>query len=331
MPNKRIDLAKISTVPLCTRPSKVNKNLFSRPVNKKTVSLSDLWPAIPNILAGKSIRNLVQSIVRARSKNKPVLFAFGAHVIKCGLSPLIIDLCKRGFITHLATNGASTVHDFELAYAGITSEDVAVRLQDGTFGMAKETGQFVNNAANMAAIENTGVGYALGREIERKKLPNRSISIFAQAYKLGITTTVHVAVGTDILSQHPQYDGAAWGKASYGDFLRFAETVSFMGNGGVMINFGSAVIIPEVFLKALTVAKNLGYGVNNITTANFDMIRQYRPQENIVYRPTIKSGQGLNFIGQHEIMLPLLYCALIDTAPHQFPLPRGERTKVRVK
>ncbi len=312
MAAKRIDLSRIKTVPLCSRPAKVDKKLFAKPVLKKTLSFADLWSAVPGILAGKSIRNLVESIIKARAKKKPVLFAFGAHVIKCGLSPLVIDLCKRGFITHLATNGASTVHDFELAYAGNTSEDVAVRLQDGTFGMTRETGAFVNNAANIAATENTGVGFVLGREIEDRKLPNRSVSIFAQAYKLGIPATVHVAIGTDIVCQHPQYDGAAWGKASHGDFQRFAETVSYMGNGGVMINFGSAVIIPEVFLKALTVARNLGYDVKDLTTANFDMIRQYRPQENIIYRPTMKGGQGLNFIGQHEIMLPLLYCALIN-------------------
>jgi hypothetical protein len=276
------------------------------------VSFARFWNAIPPILAGKSIKNLVELIVKAREKDKPVVVTFGAHVIKCGLSPLLIDLAKRSIVTAFASNGASTIHDFELAYAGQTSEDVAVRLEDGSFGMTRETGEFLNRAAKIARDSGQGLGYTVGQEIEKAKLPNRAVSIYASAYRLNVPITTHVAIGTDIIYQHPTCDGGAWGQSSYTDFLKFAETVSLLGNGGVLLNFGSAVILPEVFLKALTICRNLGHKVFNFTTANFDMIRQYRPQQNIVCRPTRTSGQGFDFTGHHEIMLPLLYAALVD-------------------
>jgi deoxyhypusine synthase len=291
----------------------VKKGEFAGTLNKP-VSFSRFWDSLPDILAGKSLKNLVQSIVRAREKDKPVILCFGAHVIKCGLAPLLIDLCRRGIVTALATNGASTVHDFELSFAGQTSEDVAVRLKDGSFGMTRETGEFLNQAAKLAAQEGAGLGYVIGREIEKGKLPNRSSSVFASAYRLRVPATVHVAIGTDIIYQHPQCDGAAWGQASYDDFKKFAESVSRLGSGGVLLNFGSAVILPEVFLKSLTVCRNLGYDVFDFTTANFDMIRQYRPFQNIVSRPTQDSGRGYDFTGHHEIMMPLLYAALTDSA-----------------
>jgi hypothetical protein len=309
---KGIDLRNVTTVSLCRRPSKVTTDTFSSRL-VRPVSFGQFWNSLPSILAGNNIKNLVKLILKAREKDKPVILTFGAHVIKCGLSPLLIDLAKRGLITAFASNGASTIHDFELAYAGQTSEDVAVRLEDGSFGMARETGEFLNRAAKTARDEGEGLGYTIGREIEKSRMPNRSLSIFAGAYRMEIPFTVHVAIGTDIIYQHPQCDGGAWGHASYTDFLKFADNVSRLGNGGVLVNFGSAVILPEVFLKALTVCRNLGHKVAGFTTANFDMIRQYRPQQNIVVRPTRTSGQGFDFAGHHEIMLPLLYAALIDS------------------
>lgn len=309
----KIDLGKVRTVSLMTRPSKVRKADFACTLQKR-FNFSSFLDSVPGILAGKNFKNLVKDILNARRRGKPVIFAFGAHVIKCGLSPLVIDLCEKGFINALATNGASTVHDFELALSGRTSEDVAPRLKNGTFGMTKETGEFLNGAAMLAAEQGCGLGAGIGREIARGRFPNKDFSVFAAAYRLGIPATVHAAIGTDIIYQHPQCDGAAWGKASYDDFVKFAGVVSAIGGGGVMLNFGSAVILPEVFLKALTVCRNLGYKAYGFTTANFDMIRQYRPMENIVSRPTQGRGSGYYFIGHHEIMLPLLYAALLDGA-----------------
>ena len=293
-----------------TRPSKVHTEMFARPM-RHPERFQDFWDAIPGILAGKNLKNLIKSIIKAREKNKPIIMTFGAHVIKCGLSPLLIDMARRGFITHFASNGASAVHDFELALSGQTSEDVAARLVDGSFGMTRETGEFLNNAASVAAREHNGLGATIGREIDKSRFSYRSLSVYANAWRLKVPFTTHVAIGTDIIYQHPQCDGAAWGQASYRDFLTFAETVSRMGSGGVLLNFGSAVILPEVFLKALTICRNLGHKVFNFTTANFDMIRQYRPYQNIVSRPTMDNGQGYDFTGHHEIMLPLLYSALL--------------------
>ncbi len=306
-----IDLRKVKTVSLLTRPSKVQTSLFAKPV-KNHSSFQNFWDSLPSVLAGKNLKNLVQLILKAREKNKPVILSFGAHVLKCGLSPLIIDLMKKGFITALATNGASSIHDFELSFSGHTSEDVAERLTDGSFGMTRQTGEFLNAAALMAATSGEGLGATIGREIEKHRLPNRRLSVFAQAHRSSLPITVHVAIGTDIIYQHPQCDGAAWGKASYRDFILFAESVSNLGAGGVFLNFGSAVIIPEVFLKSLTVCRNLGYKVFNFTTANFDMIQHYRPHQNIVTRPTRNGGQGFSFTGHHEIMLPLLHAALVN-------------------
>lgn len=306
-----IDLSRTKRVSLKSRPSKVETASFAKRL-KKPIRFNEFFDALPDILAGKSIKNLVASIIKAREKNRPVILTFGAHVIKCGLSPLLIDLARRGIVTAFASNGASTVHDFELAACGHTSEDVAQRLQDGSFGMTRETGDFLNAAAKTARDRREGLGFTVGREMASLKLPHADLSVYTAAYTLRVPFTVHVGIGTDIIYQHPGCDGAAWGDASYRDFLSFAGTVAELGNGGVLINFGSAVIMPEVFLKALTICRNLGYKTFNFTTANFDMIRQYRPQENIVYRPTINNGQGYHFIGQHEIMLPLLYAALVS-------------------
>jgi len=237
----------------------------------------------------------------------------GAHVIKCGLSPIVIDLINRGIIDCIALNGAGIIHDFEIAFQGKTSEDVERAIRDGSFGMAQETAGFINDAIKAGIKSDLGVGKSMGKAIDQdNRLPYKNLSILHTAYKKGITVSVHVAIGTDIVHQHLSCNGAAVGQASLKDFHNFIAEVSKLGDGGVLINFGSAVILPEVFLKALTVARNLGYKVKNFTTANFDMIYHYRPEQNIVRRPTQDSGKGYYIIGHHEIMLPLLASAIIE-------------------
>lgn len=231
----------------------------------------------------------------------------GAHVVKVGLAPIIIDLLHRGFVTHIAMNSAAAIHDVETAMWGHTSEDVAVNLMDGTFGMSRETGEFINRALVKGFAEtNDGYGETLAQKIIALNAPNKSVSILAACYEAGIPVTVHAAIGTDIVHQQPTMDGAATGELSYRDFKIFVSSVKELRNGGVVLNLGSAVILPEVFLKALTVARNLGFKAQGFSTANFDMIRQYRPQMNVVERPTQRRGRGYSVTGHHEIMIPLL-------------------------
>ena len=260
------------------------------------------------MLAARDLKELVSRIKKARKLKKQIIFMYGAHLIKCGLSPLLVDMVKRGFITCLATNGAGVIHDFEIAFCGKTSEDVAENLKKGMFGMSRETGQFVNNASNVAYREKTGFGFSLGKLMEEGKLKYRDYSPCFWAYKKGIPFYVFVGIGTDVVHQHPSANGEAIGFASFEDFRKFTDTVSCLEHGVVM-NFGSAVILPEVFLKALNLSRNLGHTVKNFTAANFDMYTMYRSYENIVNRPT--EGKGFYFIGQHEIMLPLLYNMLV--------------------
>ena len=300
----KINLKNLRTCSLNDRKSKVNVNDFSK--------IGRLNELIPDILAGKNFKNLLKHIVFARKNKKPVIFMFGAHVIKCGLSPIVIDLMRKGFITSIATNGASLIHDFELSAVGKSSEDVKESLATGDFGTSRETAEFVNSAAKIAAKNNAGLGETFGRKIIEKKLRYRSLSILAMAAQSGIPVSVHVAIGTDVVHQHGNCDGAAWGKSSYTDFVKFCGEVARLGDGGVVLNFGDAVILPEVFLKAVNAARNLGHKVRNFTTANFDMVMQYRAMENFVSRPVAKGGQGYYFIGHHELMLPLLYKELMD-------------------
>jgi len=305
----KIDLSKVKTYSLKERKSKVKTKDFVYSFGVKDKFINSL----PRILAGKDLQNLVKFISFARKKNKPIIFMCGAHIIKCGLSLLLIDLMKKGFVTLLALNGAGPVHDFEIAYQGETSENVEENLKKGKFGMAKETATFLNQTITEAAKENFGLGEAVGKAMLKNKFPYSDYSLLAQAKKLGIPATVHVAIGTDIIYQHPGCDGAAWGKTSYLDFLKFAEEVTNLANGGVVLNFGSAVILPEIFLKALNLALNLGYKIKNFTTANFDLYDHYRPRENIVRRPTqVGEGKGYIFLGHHEILFPLLYRLLIE-------------------
>jgi|WetSurMetagenome_2_1015567.scaffolds.fasta_scaffold245319_1 hypothetical protein len=304
---KQINLGRVKTISIKDRKSKVTPDDFAVPLDAKKASFSNFIDSLPRILIGNELRSLVDDIVRARAKKKPVILMMGAHVIKVGLSPLIIDLLKRGVITHVAMNSAASIHDVETAMWGHTSEDVAHNLMDGTFGMSKETGDFINIALTKAMKATTaGYGETLARNILARKGRYKNVSILASCYDFGIPVTVHAAIGTDIIHQQATMDGAATGELSFRDFKVLINSVKDLINGGVVLNFGSAVIMPEVFLKALTVARNLGYKAKGFSTANFDMVRQYRPQVNVVERPTQKYGRGYNFTGHHELMFPLL-------------------------
>jgi len=299
-----IDFNKIKTYPVKKRAAKSSVKNFS----KLDKDFADL---IPDILAGDDLKTMISLVEKAAKKRKQIILMIGAHVIKCGLSPIIIDLMKRKIITHVAMNGAGSIHDFEVAMIGETSEDVASGLKDGSFGMVEETGKFMNDAIKEGAKNDVGMGRALGKYIADSRFEYEKHSILATGYKFGIPVTVHVAIGTDTIHQHPSCDGASLGKTSYDDFKIFTESVSKLEEG-VILNWGSAVIMPEVFLKALTIARNLGCEANNFTAVNFDMILQYRPLTNVLTRPTMESGRAFNFIGQHELLIPLFYHSLME-------------------
>ena len=273
-------------------------------------SFASFFDALPNILKATDLKRLVELIVKAHEKGKPILVMMGAHVIKCGLNPIIIDLMRSGIISGLALNGAGAIHDSELAFWGTTSEDVAEGLADGSFGMARETGKILNDTIAAAKGSGMGFGEALGKRIAAESPKFVQYSLLATGYELGVPVTVHVGIGTDIVHQQPNADGAAIGELSYRDFKIFANNVSQLGDGGVALLFGSSVLLPEVFLKALTIARNLGHPAHNFTTANFDMLPHYRPRVNVVERPVLTGGQGFQFIGHHEIMIPLLAAAI---------------------
>ncbi|MDP3730130.1 MAG: hypothetical protein Q8R14_01205 [Candidatus Omnitrophota bacterium] len=307
---KRIDLSKIRTIPLDTRKCKVAVSDFAS-LPKKGSSFRSFYDSLPNILAARNFKETVDAIAAAHKKKKMVIFMMGAHVIKCGLSPIIIDFMKRGIVKHVALNGAGIIHDTEVAMIGRTSEDVGEGIVDGSFGMAQETASFINGAINYGFRNGMGIGEAVGSRIMKTKSPRKDTSILAVGYRLGIPVTVHVAIGTDIIHQHPSANGMAIGEGSLLDFKTFIYSVSKL-ESGVAVNIGSAVILPEVFLKAVTVARNLGYKAHRFTTANFDMISQYRPHQNVISRPTSTGGKGYNITGHHELMIPLLYRSIIE-------------------
>ncbi|MBN2453038.1 MAG: hypothetical protein JXB40_02085 [Candidatus Omnitrophica bacterium] len=309
-PRSRADLSKIRTIPLNARKCKVSIGDFAHSA-KKGESFRKFYDSLPRILAAQSLRAVSDAVVTAYRKGKMIIIMMGAHVIKCGISPLIIDLMKRGVLKAVALNGAGVIHDTEIAMIGRTSEDVGEAILDGSFGMAKETAGFINQAISAGFKKGIGIGESVGGAIVKAKLPHSNMSILANAYKLNVPVTAHVAIGTDIIHQHPSANGAAIGEGSLLDFKNFIYSVSRL-EAGVLINLGSAVILPEVFLKAITVARNLGHKVDTLTTANFDMISQYRPHQNILSRPTSKGGKGINIIGHHEIMIPLLYRSIIE-------------------
>lgn len=306
---KPISPAGLKTYPLRSRPSKVNIKHFARPVAPGG-KLSDFVESLPDILAAKDFKEFVGLMRTARGRQKAIVFALGAHVIKVGLNPIIIDLMEEGWLTGLALNGAGIIHDFEIAYAGQTSEEVEVQIKDGLFGMARETGEMLNEAINKGSEEGIGLGEAVGRMIADSDFTHKELSLLATAYKLAIPATVHVAVGTDIIHFHPKARGEAIGKTSLQDFFVFCSMVEKLEGGGVFINAGSAVILPEVFIKALSLVRNKGHQVENFTTAVFDFIHHYRPHQNVVRRPVGEKGRGFYFIGHHEIMIPLLAASL---------------------
>jgi len=306
-----IDPAGIKTYPLASRPSKVTVRDAAAPW-KAGGTFLDFLRTLPDQLAAKDLREVAAAILAAKRNGKPVILAMGAHVIKVGLSPVVIDLLERGLVTALALNGACAVHDFELAYAGFTSEDVETQLAHGEFGMAEETGRHLNEAAVEAAKRGLGLGRALGEHLLALKPPHLSVSLMAACARLNLPCTIHVALGTDIVHMHPQCDGAAVGAATHRDFRLLAAVVADLDGGGVFLNVGSAVLLPEVFLKALTLARNLRPRVQDFVTVNLDFIQHYRPTQNVVRRPVARGGKGYALTGHHEIMLPLLAAALVE-------------------
>ncbi len=309
-PVEPISFHGIKTYPLKSRKSKVDKGLLGRRYEKGG-SFKEFIDTLPRILAAEDLRSIAESIVEAYREKRHVILAMGAHVIKVGLSPIIIDLMERGVVTGVALNGAGIIHDFELAYAGMTSEDVDSEIDEGSFGMAEDTGRILNQAINNGIDRGLGIGEAVGRHVLSSDYPNKDLSITAAGARLGIPVTVHVAIGTDIIHIHPDVDGGALGEGSLKDFKILCGLVKGL-EGGVYINIGSAVVLPEVFLKAITVVRNLGHRVEEFTTVNMDFIQHYRPVTNVVKRPTKKGGRGFTITGHHEIMLPLLAAAIIE-------------------
>ncbi len=306
---QEFDMDSIKPISIKKRESKVKIDEMASPFLSGSSFVSFL-KTLPKVLAAKDFHVLVSRIVQAVHDGKPVLAMLGAHVIKVGLSPVIVDLLENEIIHGIALNGAGAIHDVELAYFGTTSEDVSTSLKAGRFGMAKETADILNLTIQNGKTEKLGFGEALGKQIVQDNPPYHGLSVLGQAYRLGVPVTVHVAVGTDIVHQHPSADGCSIGEASLRDFRIWTHLVSRIGNGGVVLLFGSSVILPEVFLKALTVVRNRCGRVTHFTTANFDMIRHYRPTVNFIERPNLEGGQGYQLIGQHEIMMPLLAAAV---------------------
>ncbi len=307
--HKEIDLAGLKKYSITSRPSKVHLEDFAHPSKQ---NLAELLASTPDFLATEELKELVDKCVFAYQKGKPVIVALGGHVVKCGLSAYLIDLMEQGLITTMASNGSVVIHDFEIAKFGKTSEDVEIALEDGSFGFVRETCDGINNIITDAWHSKLGFGEAVGKHLIETETPNKSMSLLAKAYEKQIPFTVHVALGTDIVHQHETANGAAIGDCSLRDFRIFCNSIINLNEGGVFLSFGSAVVIPEVFLKAVTVVRNLGYPLQNFYTAVFDMNLHYRPKTNIVDRPTKSGGKGYYLIAQHENMIPLFYHALKD-------------------
>lgn len=300
----------ISTVSLRNRQSKVSLDLFGKRY-QRGATVAAFLDMLPQILGAGDLREVIDRIVEAKRGGKTIILGMGAHVIKVGLSPLIIQLMEEGVISGIALNGAGSIHDIEIALEGKTSEDVEQELDRGSFGMSEETATFINYGVSRGVQEGKGIGASLGQKILQENSPHASASILGQAARLDIPVMVHVAFGTDIVHLHPSFDAAAWGTATYQDFRQFCSLVASL-EGGVFLNVGSAVILPEVFLKALTVVRNKGYVVDHFTTVNMDFIRHYRPMTNVVTRPVRKGGKGYSLVGHHEIMVPLLCAGILE-------------------
>ena len=306
-----LSLDGVETYPLASRPSKVALEDFARPIAEGT-SLEEFIASLPNILAVQSLRALAGEITQARRRQKPVIWGIGGHVIKTGLAPIMIDLIKRGYVSAIAANGSVLVHDAQIAMAGTTSEDVDATLGEGAFGGAEETGRLLNEAARAGARDGLGLGEAMGRGLRQMNPKFASHSLLCAAYDARVPFTAHVTIGADIAHFHPNVDGAALGETSHTDFRLLAEMVRRMNGGGVYLNVGSAVVLPEVFLKCVTLVRNLGFDLTDIVTANLDFIQSYRPLTNVVRRPTAAgAGRGYSLTGHHELLLPLLAAAIV--------------------
>lgn len=307
------DLSRLRTVPIARRPNKVMAGEFAHPPGTDR-SFKAFLSALPDILVAKDFRRVVSAVANAARGGRGVVLMLGGHVVKTGLSPVIIELMRRQVVTHLAMNGSAAIHDYEVCRFGATSEDVAAGLRDGTFGMADETGRGLNEAFIAGQREQMGMGEAVAEALSREPvLAHPELSVLLQARQLGVTATVHAALGAEIIHQHPTADGAAIGDTSLRDFRRLAAALPSLQDGGVVLNIGSAVIMPEVFLKALTIARNLNDGRPvGFTTCDLDMQRHYRPRVNVVQRPVLAGGEGYEITGHHEIMVPLLAWAVIE-------------------
>ena len=305
-----IDLSQLNTYSIHDRHSKVTVDDFARPL-RAGATVSDLLDSLPKQLLGIDFPELVDKLAASHRADRPIIVGMGAHVIKVGLNPLLIDLMEKKIISAIALNGAGIIHDGEIAMVGRTSEEVEQVLGAGEFGAARETGEVVNTAIHRGAAAGIGLGRAMGDYLLEQDFPYNHLSLLASARRFDVPVTVHVAVGTDIVHIHPSADGAAIGKTSHDDFRLFCTLVSQL-EGGAYLNIGSAVLLPEVFLKALTVVRNLDHEVAEFTTANFDFIRHYRPMTNVVNRPTAGGGKGYHITGHHELMVPLLVAALLD-------------------
>ena len=308
-----MDFAGLKTVPIRERGGKVRAEDFGKPYAKGS-GVAGLLDSLPRILAASAFRDLVDAIAAARAASKPVIWGLGGHVIKCGLAPVLIDLMRRGYATAFAMNGSAAIHDFEIAIAGSTSEDVEAVLPDGRFGSAEETGREMNQAIVEGHRQSVGMGEALGRRLEAIADPRYAAqSLLLAAWRRSMPVTVHVAVGTDTPHTHPQADGEAIGGASHRDFRLLCTLAAEMNQGGVYINAGSAVVLPEVFLKVVSVVRNLGRPLAGFTTANLDFLQHYRPRVNVVERPHAQAGgRGISITGHHELTIPLVAAALIE-------------------
>ena len=312
LPYEEFDLTGVKTYPLRSRASKVSLAQFATPY-KKGAGIPGLTKSLPALLAAQDFKEVVAAITAAKQHGKAIVWGIGAHVLKTGLSPILVDLMERGFVSAIATNGAGIIHDFEIALSGGTSEDVDATLGPGTFGMAEETGTHLNRAINDGVAAGLGLGQAVGKYLDAAKPSFAQISVAATAWRLQIPVTVHVAIGTDIIHMHPQASGAAIGEASLRDFKYFVSTVARLEHG-VYLNCGSAVVLPEVFLKAVAIAKNDGRSLEGMKTVNLDFLRHYRPLTNVVTRPTVGTGKGYALTGHHELLIPLLAAALVEAS-----------------
>ncbi len=314
---RALQLDKVSTYPLASRKSKISVDAFAR-VPKRKASIRDWTKTLPRILAAESFRGVIEALQQARRQRRPIIWGLGGHVIKVGLGPILIDLLERGYATAFAVNGAAMIHDFEIALVGSTSEDVPAALGKGQFGMAEETGRYLNEAIAAGDRDELGIGEAVGRFLTRKRpavrVRFRNHSLLAAAYRARTPVTVHEAIGTDIIHNHPAIDARGMGSATHRDFRLLAALVKQMSRGGVYVNCGSAVILPEVFLKCVSLAANLGHPPRDLVTVNFDFIQHYRPTENVIRRPVAiargKQSRGYAITGHHELMIPLLAAAL---------------------